>query len=76
MKPAPISASIAVHLTERQTQIVKLICEDMSYKEIASRLGISVKTAQFHRMKLKKVLNVRGSAGITRYAIREHIIEP
>ena len=76
MKPSTSSASGVTQLTDREWEVVKLISQDMSTKQIAHRLGISVKTVNFHRMMIKKRLDVRSSVGIARYAIRAHIIGP
>jgi DNA-binding CsgD family transcriptional regulator len=64
-----------VHLSPRQEQLLKLIAEDLTSKEIGKRLKISMKTVDFHRGELKNKLGVRGTAGLVRYAIREGIIE-
>ena len=63
-------------LSPRQREVVKLIAEDLTSKVIASRMSLSVKTVLFHRQGIKRRLNVRGTAGIVRYAIRHGIIEP
>ena len=70
------TASSNRRLTEREREIIKLICEEMTAKEIAERLNISVKTVEFHRQEIKHRIGVRGTAGITRYAVRHGIIEP
>jgi DNA-binding CsgD family transcriptional regulator len=63
-------------LTPRQEQIVVLIAEDLTAKEIGERLGISPRTVDFHRVLIKKQLEVIGTAGIVRYAIRTGLIDP
>ena len=65
-----------VRLTDRQKQLLILIAEDLTAKQIAKHLKISPKTVDFHREALKRKLSVRGTAGLVRYAIREGIIEP
>lgn len=64
------------NLTPRQREIVILIAQDFTAKEIADRLDISPKTAEFHRQRIKEVLAVTGTAGIVRWAIRNGLIEP
>lgn len=61
-------------LTPRQRDVLQLIAEGNTAKEIASALIISVKTVDFHRNALMNVLGVRTTAGLTRYAIREGIV--
>jgi DNA-binding CsgD family transcriptional regulator len=64
------------HLTARQKQIINLIAEDMTAKQIGARLQISPKTVEFHRDIIKTRLGVVGTAGIVRYAIRAGLLEP
>ena len=64
-----------VSLTDREMKIVGLIAEDLTAKEIGFKLGISVKTVEFHRQSIRKRLGVEGMAGIIRYAIRNRLIE-
>jgi DNA-binding NarL/FixJ family response regulator len=57
-------------LTEREREILQLIAESYSTKEIAAKLLISVKTAENHRTNLMKKLNLHDVASLTRYAIQ------
>ncbi len=63
-------------LTEREDQVVKLIAEGYSSKEIANRLVISVKTVERHRANVLAKLGMRDRTELTRYAIRAGLIEP
>ena len=63
-------------LTSRQKEIVSFIAEDLTAKEIGERLGISAKTVEFHRTLIRERLEVRGTAGIVRYAIRTGLVQP
>ncbi len=63
-------------LTERERQIVKLIADNQSSKEIASMLQISVKTVESHRSTIMRKLSVNSAVELVRYAIRNHIVEP
>ena len=74
--PIPTSTDGVPHLSQRQKEIVMLITEDLTAKEIAKRIGISVKTVEFHRELIRKKLGVLGTAGIVRYAIKSGLIEP
>jgi DNA-binding NarL/FixJ family response regulator len=62
------------HLTPRQREVLQLIAEGHSTKEIAKRLGLSVKTVETHRTLLMKQLGVHEVAGLVRYAMRVGII--
>lgn len=66
----------ASHLTPRERQVLQLVGEGKSTKQIAEVLHISVKTAEFHRGRLMKKLNVHDTANLVRYAIREGFITP
>ena len=63
-------------LTKRQREIIALIAEDLTAKEIGDRMGISPKTVEFHRNLIRQRLGVVGTAGIVRYAIRTGLIQP
>lgn len=64
-----------LRLTAREREIVRLLAQSSSNKEVATALGISVRTVETHRATLMRKLAVRSVAGLVRYAIRHHIIE-
>src|SRR5271166_3701945 len=70
----PAKASAAASPTRREREVLKLIGEGATTKEVAKRLGISVKTAQAHRDNLKQKLDLRSTAAIVRYAIKHKLI--
>jgi len=61
-------------LTDRQRQVLRLVSEGRSAKEIAVSLNISVKTAQFHKASIMEKLNLHTTAALTKYAIDHGII--
>ena len=63
-------------LTPREREVVQLIAEGRTTKEIADVLGMSVKTAESHRANLMKKLDIHQIAGLVRYAIRRGLIQP
>ncbi len=63
-------------LTPRQREVLQLIAEGLSTKEIARRLDISVKTADTHRTQLMKQLDIHEVAGLVRYAMRVGLVSP
>jgi two-component system response regulator NreC len=63
-------------LTTREREVVRLLAEGQSNKEIASSLGISIRTAETHRATLMHKLDIDSLAALVRYAIRNNIIEP
>ena len=66
----------SVALTSRERQVLQLVGEGHSTKQIAALLGISVKTADSHRNTLMDKLDIHQVAGLVRYAIRSGLIEP
>ncbi|MEZ5277394.1 MAG: response regulator transcription factor [Opitutaceae bacterium] len=62
-------------LTDREREILKLIAESHSTKQIAARLGLSVKTADNHRTNLMRKLDLHDVAGLTRFAIQIGLVE-
>ena len=62
-------------LSGRERQVLQLVGEGLTTKDIASRLGISAKTAESHRTRLMKKLDIHETASLVRYAIRRGLIE-
>jgi DNA-binding NarL/FixJ family response regulator len=60
-------------LTQRQREILRFVAQGLSAKEIASRLGISVKTAHFHKTSIMEKLNIHTTAELTKYALEHGI---
>jgi len=75
-EPRPGEGECAgTRLTPRQRQIVQLLGEGKSSKEVAVTLGVSVKTAESHRSNIMKKLGYHSLSEVVRYAIRNKIIE-
>jgi DNA-binding NarL/FixJ family response regulator len=62
-------------LTTREREILQLLAEGCTNKLVAARLGISVKTAETHRARIMRKLNVDSVADVVRYAIRNGLIQ-
>jgi DNA-binding NarL/FixJ family response regulator len=62
-------------LTPRQSQVLQLIAEGKTTKEIARLLGVSVKTVETHRVQLMDRLDIHDVAGLVRYAIRTGLVQ-
>lgn len=58
-------------LTKRELQVLQLIADGKSTKDIATRLELSVKTVETHRKQIMDKLDIRSIAGLTKYCIRE-----
>lgn len=63
-------------LTPRQREIIQLLAEGKSSKEVAVALGLSVKTAETHRANIMRRLDCHSVSELVRYAVRNNIIEP
>ena len=62
-------------LTPRERQVLQFVAVGKTTKEVAGQLGISVKTAEAHRMRIMKKLETHNTAGIVRYAIRQGLVQ-
>jgi len=62
-------------LSARERQVLQLVAEGKTTKEIAYTLGISFKTAESHRTRIMAKLGIHETAGLVRYAIRNRLIE-
>jgi DNA-binding NarL/FixJ family response regulator len=62
-------------LTPRESEVLQLIAEGKANKQIASELGLGVKTIEHHRQQMMKKLNIHDIASLTRYAISKGIVE-
>lgn len=63
-------------LSGRERQVLQLVGEGKSSKDVATQLGISVKTAESHRARLMKKLDIHETATLVRYAIRHGLVQP
>ena len=63
-------------LTSREREVLQLVAEGKSTKEIARLLGISFKTAESHRTRIMKKTDIHETAGLVRYAVRRGLIQP
>lgn len=63
-------------LTARERQIVQLLAEGKSNKEVADQLSISLRTAETHRASIMRKLRLDSAAALVRYAIRNRMIDP
>ena len=70
-----VPESVRDRLTSREREIVQLLAEGKSSKEVASSLGISVKTAETHRANIMRKLQLHTVTELVRYAVRNQIIE-
>ncbi len=62
-------------LTKREREILCMIAEGLSNKEVAAELHLSVRTVETHRERIMRKLDVRGTAALTKYAISHNLID-
>jgi two-component system, NarL family, response regulator NreC len=63
-------------LTRRELQVLQLVAEGKTTKEVATSLGVSIKTADSHRSNIMHKLNMHSVADLVRYAIRRGLVQP
>lgn len=71
-----ITSCSGVVLTEREREIIAMIAEGFSNKEIADKLFLSTHTVNTHRKNIMNKLEVNNTAGLVMYAVREQILSP
>lgn len=74
-KPMHTSVNIPIDLTERELEILKMICMEYTNVEIAQRLCISSRTVDGHRNKLLAKTGAKNTAGLVLFAVNNHILE-
>ena len=70
-EPTPLEA-----LTDRQREILQLVAEGKSTKEIAHLLDLSVKTVETHRTRIMERLDIHDVPGLVRFALRAGLVQP
>jgi len=63
-------------LSRREREVLQLVAEGKTSKEIAHLLGVTTKTAEVHRVRIMKKLGIQGTAALVRYAIRRGVVRP
>jgi DNA-binding NarL/FixJ family response regulator len=76
LRAAESGADPLAGLTGRQREILQLVAEGHSTKEIAARLDVSIKTIETHRARLMERLDIHDVAGLVRFAIRAGLTAP
>jgi DNA-binding NarL/FixJ family response regulator len=73
-RSVPLETESSGELTPRQRQVLEFAAKGLSAKEIAAELGISRRTAEYHRARIMNTLGLQNVAELVQYAIREGII--
>jgi DNA-binding NarL/FixJ family response regulator len=71
-RPGAVSAT----LTTREVEVLRLMADGLSTREIAARLDVSFKTAACHRYRVLQKLCVESTVSAVRWAIRQGLVEP
>lgn len=72
----PQSLSRPCHLSDRQREVLQMLAEGQSMKEIAYILHISIRTVRFHKYKMMDELGIKTNSELVQYAIKHSIISP
>jgi DNA-binding NarL/FixJ family response regulator len=76
VKPAVLKGEREHGLSARELEILRYICDGMSNRAIAGKLGLSVNTVAVHRANIMKTLNVHKTAELVMYAIQNGLVNP
>jgi DNA-binding NarL/FixJ family response regulator len=68
------ASEIPTRLTERQVDVLQLLAEGRSMKEVAAELNLTTRTVAFHKYRIMQHLQLRNDAEVVQYAIRHHVI--
>jgi DNA-binding NarL/FixJ family response regulator len=68
------SVDVRQQLSERQREVLQLVSEGRSMKEIAHVLNMEVSTVSFHKLRIRKILHAKNDAGLVQYAAKNHLI--
>jgi DNA-binding NarL/FixJ family response regulator len=64
----------ALELTVRQREVLQLLAEGLSMKQAAARLNVTPRTVAFHKYRMMQQLQIRSSAELVQYAVRQHLV--
>lgn len=73
--PMPEKGHNATSLTDREHEVLQLICQELTNREAAEELGISVRTVDAHRRNLLQKTGAKNTAGLVKFAIKHHLID-
>jgi len=76
IKPAPLPGERSRRLTPRETEVLQLICNGLSNREIAAQLDLSVNTVAVHRANIMNALGVHKTAELVVYALQNGLVNP
>ncbi len=71
----PYKKAAKVEFSEREVEIIELICRECTNKEISDKLFISVRTVEGHRLKILEKMNIKNTVGLVVYALKMGIVK-
>jgi DNA-binding NarL/FixJ family response regulator len=74
VQPPREGSDADTHLTSRQREVLRLLAEGKSMKEVAAVLNLTVRTVAFHKYRMMQMLNIKSSAELVRFAVVQHIV--
>jgi DNA-binding NarL/FixJ family response regulator len=75
VRPEPLAGERPRRLTPRETEVLQLICDGLSNREIAAKLDLSVNTVAVHRANIMNALGIHKTAELVVYAIRHGLVQ-
>jgi DNA-binding NarL/FixJ family response regulator len=72
----PYKKTKRIEFTDRELDIIRYVCQELTNKEIADRLFLSIRTVEGYRLKIQEKMNVKNSIGLVIYAIRNNLYKP
>lgn len=71
----PYKKAAKAEFSEREKEIIELICRELTNKEIGDKLFLSVRTVEGHRLKILEKMNVKNTVGLVVYAIKNELVK-
>ena len=71
----PYKKTTKAEFSEREKEIIELVCQELTNKEIGDKLFLSVRTVEGHRLKILEKMNVKNTVGLVVYAIKNGIVK-
>jgi DNA-binding NarL/FixJ family response regulator len=74
LRPDEVSVNERQQLSERQREVLQLVSEGKSMKEVAHVLNVAISTVAFHKVRIREILHAKNDADLVQYAVKNHLI--
>ena len=74
LRPDEVSVNERQQLSERQREVLQLVSEGKSMKEVAHVLNMAISTVAFHKLRIREILHAKNDADLVQYAVKNHLI--